>query len=150
MVVEEEIARLEVAMDDAMVVGVLQGRRDLHGVGGRLRPGERSPLLEAIFECPMVEQLHCIEELPIEVASPKMPHDMRVIEPFHERDFSLETTHHVGVPRNARVEEFNGDRVVEIGARGAKHHPDCPSADALPKRKSCLGRQKVKFALIHR
>ena len=90
LVGEEDVGRLDVAMDDAVVVGVLERAAELDGDVGDLAPVEAPAGLELVFEAAAVDQLHRIEEDAVLLAVAVEPDDAFVAERFERFDLGLE------------------------------------------------------------
>lgn len=87
---DKQIRRFQVAMDDAIVVGVLQGRRHLPRDGDRFLPGQSAGIFENVFECGSIDQLHHIEKLTIAFAAAVIGDDVGVRQLLQNNHFALE------------------------------------------------------------
>ena len=101
---EEEITWFQVSVNDAMVVGMLQSRRNLSRYQGPFWPGEGALVLESVLESTMGQQLHCVEEVAIHHSATIMADNVGVIESFHDDDLTLESIDDGLIMRNGRME----------------------------------------------
>lgn len=83
-------------MDDAAIVGRLQGPHDLGGHAHRLPPVEPSPALEQLLEALAADELHGEKRPPVLFAEGQEPHDSRVIERLESLDLRLEPARREG------------------------------------------------------
>ena len=124
---QHDVRRLQVAVDDAAVVGVLQGRDDLQGQVEHLRPRQPAPLAEDRLAIPAVDVLHRVEEQPVVAAGLEEMDDVGMVELPQGLDFALEPGDEDVVSGQVGVEHLDGDdggRVVgPVGAIDTAHRP---------------------------
>ena len=87
---QEQIARLDVAVDDAAVVGVTQRAARLDADPRHFAPIEMPTAPQLLLQTVSIDQFHRIEEQPLLLAEAKKPDDVRVAELAERLDFGLE------------------------------------------------------------
>ena len=85
--VAEDVGRLEVAVDDAVIVSVLEGRADLQGDIQHLPPGQVILFLQDIFEAGPIDIFHRVEVKAVFQAGLEEADNVRMVE-LAERSIS--------------------------------------------------------------
>ncbi len=115
---EEEIGRLDVAMDDTAVVGVTQRVAGLNGDEGDLAPIEAAAVVEFVLEAASVDQLHGVVELAFLLAEGQQTDDVGMAELAEGLDLDFETLAEIGFAGQARNEAFEGHGLVGLDVDG--------------------------------
>jgi len=113
-------------MDDSLVVGSLQGRRDL--LRDRERFVEFDPAaLQALGQVFSLDELQNQEHLAVRFVEAVDRGDVRVIEGGQHLRFPLEAREPLGVLRDWDREDLDGDLAIELGVPRAEHlaHAAC-------------------------
>src|SRR5215207_6426850 len=111
VLVEQDVLRLDVAVDDTTRVRVLERRGDLACDADRIGHWEHALAVEPLPERLAVEKWHDVEQPSIDLARVEKGNDVRMRESCRDLDLSQETLgpHGVGQPC---VQELDGDRAV--------------------------------------
>ena len=108
---EDQVLRLDVAMDNPARVRVRQARAHLHHHGGEPRPGQLALHVEHAPELGAVEVLHREVELAVRLLSEvDDARDVRVIEAARRERFGIEAAAEVDVALERLVEDLHRDR----------------------------------------
>ena len=121
---QEQIPRLDVAVDHAAVVGVAQGPGDINADPRHVPPGEGPPAVQLLFQAAAGDQFHGVEEVLVLVAEAEQPDDVRMVELSQGFDFRLEAMAEIGVVGHRGGEQLDGRR-LRRSRRGPPHRP-CP------------------------
>ena len=128
---EEEVRGLEVAVDDAESVGLGDGLAGLEHHVDRDALIDPAVLLQDVLEVHPVEVLHDeVRRARLQRADVVDLH--RVLAAgcsTAARRLAHEARHHVGVHRHLRVEELDGDLLVEVKVHGRHHGAHAPDAE---------------------
>jgi hypothetical protein len=108
LLVEQQICRLEVAMDDAAVVGVLEGVAHGDANPGYLAPTEAAAGRQLVLQAAAVDQLHYIEQVAVFFAIAVKLHDVRMQQALERLDFNLEALAEALVIGQVRRKHFDG------------------------------------------
>ena len=142
---QHHVARLEVAVNDPLAVRPLQRLGDLHAVRDRLVERNlfaREPRGESLALDILHDEVIDRARLPDVVERA----DVRMIQLRDGAGFTLESLAEIGVIRERRLQDFNGDRAVEAGiaclvdfphAAGADKDLDLIRAKAGPRSQQC-------------
>ena len=103
---EQQVGRLEVAMDDSRGVGMLEGHGDLDAVVDDVLPLELALLLDDAIERAAGDQLHRVPALVAAGAAAVVANDVRMLELLEDLHFALEPLGDLGVGREVRGEHF--------------------------------------------
>src|SRR5262249_52920384 len=109
IVAKKQIAWLEVAMNHAVVVRVLEGRGDLIDIPRGLAPRNWPAPFDAVLERAVIQKLHGVKVLAVDHPSAIVFNDVGMLEPFHDDDLALEAIDHVSVVRDRGMEHLDGD-----------------------------------------
>ena len=123
------IRRLEVPVDDALVVGLLERLRDLLGDLEGLVDGDRAPR-EPLLEVLPLDELEGEEGLPVGLLEPVDRGDVRVVEGGEEVGLALEAPQALFVLRHLGRQHLDRDVPVEVRVGGAVDlaHPPGPES----------------------
>ena len=111
---EQQIGRLQVAVDHAVVVGMLQRAGQLDAEPGRFAPIEAAAGLQLVFEIRAVDQLHGVEDTPCLFAEAVEPDDIRVLELLERFDFDFEPLAKALFHGQVGIENFDGRRLARF------------------------------------
>ena len=130
--IEEDVPRLDVAVEDPLRVGVVEGGRDRGEPGHRLR-GRHRTLDPFLQRAPRDEGHDEVRDLlPLERRRPEIVdgEDVRVLEPGHETGLAEEALGKGRVGRDRVVDDLDGDRAVKGLVLGPPdfRHPAGPGA----------------------
>ncbi len=113
--VDHDVLRLEVAVDDAVAVGLGQAFRDLardrHGPAGR----QLADLADEALEVLAVDVFHGDERRPVRPADVEHPADVPVDDRAGRLELVAEALDRLGVGGHFGPEELQGDLLVELG-----------------------------------
>jgi len=135
---DPDVGRLQVTVDDALVVGRPQSDRDLRGDLERLGDGQRARR-EAVAEILSSDELHDQEgPFPVRrrhiVTDPFDPvkrRHVRVVDAREQPRLALETGQSVPVGRELLREQLDGDVATETGVMGPVHLAHAAGTDRL-------------------
>jgi hypothetical protein len=131
-VVEQDVARLHVAVDEAAAMGGVEGVRDLRGDRDRARRIERPLAPQQRLEVAAGDVAHRDEQAPLALTGLVDRDHVRVVEAGREPRLAQQPL----VGRDARREQLEGDRAAEPEVRRAMDlaHPAAPEQllDAVP------------------
>ena len=121
---EEEIARLQVAVDDAERVGFCDGLAGLQEQIDRLRDRKLSALEDHAGEVPAAQALHDHERRAVDRVDAVHGRHVLVVDAGSGACFALEAGDDVGLVAQSRQEELDGDEPVQlriVGGEDATH-----------------------------
>ena len=110
--VEEHVAGLEVAVQHAALVRVMDGAGDLREQPGRL-PRRQRALQETLRERAAVHQLHGEELLPVGLADLMDGDDVRMVQPRDRLRLGAEARQLLRPGEGGRADELQGDGALE-------------------------------------
>ena len=120
--VEQDVGRLELAMDDAGLMRCVQGVGErLHQLGCRALRLDRP--IEAVGEAPAIEQLERDEEAAVGLAAVVDLDDIGVAEPGDRLGLHQEPLANLGVVVLARADHLQGDDPIQRAVPGLVDHP---------------------------
>jgi hypothetical protein len=125
---ELDVGGREVAVDDALAVGLLEGRGDLLGDLEGLVDGDRTPR-EALLEVFTHDELEGEEGLSVRFFQTVDGGDVRVVERGEEVRLALETGEALGVLSDLGREDLDGHVTVKVGVGGAVDLAHAPGPD---------------------
>ena len=112
---QQQVARLDVAMNDAAVVGVAEGLGHLDADPQHFAPGEDPPAAQLRFQAAAGDQFHGVEEVVALLAEAEEADNVRMIEFAEGLDFGLEALAEVGLVDEGLGEELHGGRLAALG-----------------------------------
>jgi hypothetical protein len=124
--VEQDVVRLEVAVDDAAVVGRLHPERHLGHQFGRRVGAQPAGRAEPLHEAAAFQALHRHVRVPVGLAAVEHLDDVRVADGGDRLGLGEEPGQlaRVGVP--AGEHHLEGDDAVQLDVPGLVHHPMPP------------------------
>jgi hypothetical protein len=135
---ELDVRGLQVAVDDARAVRLLEGLRDLLRDLDGLVDGDRPPP-EALLEVLALDQLQREEGLPLGLLEPVDGGDVGVVEGGEEVGLALEAGEALGVLHDLGGQHLDGHFAVEVGVGGPIDlaHPPGPEGggDAVVRQR---------------
>ena len=126
--VQEDVGGLDVAVEDALVMGVLQGIADLLDDLDRLAGGERG-VADEFLEVGAVHELHEEVEQVIPLAEVEDGDDVGMLEPCQGLRFTLEAQGEVGVMLRGAGEDLERHIAIEPGLPGVIHGTHASSSE---------------------
>ena len=156
---QQEIPRLDVAMDHAAIVGVSQGPGDIHADPRHLPPGEGPPAVQLLLQAAAGDEFHGVEQVLALVAEAKQPDDVRMVELSQSFDFRLEAMAEIGVVGHRRGKQLHGGWFAGLGvdplidrahAAAAEFSPNLIGAKLLDKHFIPLRRRRLPMYLNRR
>ena len=125
---DHDIVRLDIAMDNAAAVGVLERLGDLHGEMQRLAPVEAALLLQILLERDALDQLH--DDI-VHVAGAGHvvnADDIRVRQHGDGLRLRMEAAAELLIARELILEDLHGDQAVQTVIQCFIYncHPACP------------------------
>ena len=122
--VDEDVLRLDVAMDDVARVRVVERRRDLPRDGDGVVDREIALAVEPVAERLALEEGHDVEQLAVGVARVEQRDDVRMAEPRGDLDLAQEALGPDGVGELG-LEELDGDlaTVAQVVGEIDGRHP---------------------------
>ncbi len=121
--------RLDVPVDHAPLVGVLQAQGRLPGVGARLGHRQRAALAHQLGEAGPLDVLHDEEVQGARLVGVVGPHDVGVVEPGRRPRLLLEALHRRRPQHQAGVDDLQGHHPVHADLLGPVDRPHAPLAD---------------------
>src|SRR6185369_15613879 len=125
---DEDVLRLEVAVNDPFVMRRAEAARDLHGVIGRLARRDRA-LPQADAQRLAFQQLADEEVLIVLGADVEDGDDVRMVEHPRRARFLFESAQRLGVVGEIAREDFDRHFAPQPGVDGAIHLAHPPRAD---------------------
>ena len=125
---DEDVCRLDVAVDDAARVGGIQRVGDVNAQFQEVVDGQ-GPLADAMLQRPAVEQLHHEEPLAVVLADVEERADVGVIQRRGDACLALEAFDRLRIARQLRREEFDGNLPAEPRVLGAIDHSHAAAAE---------------------
>ncbi len=111
---QQDVVRLDVAVDHAALVGVGQGVGHLHRDRERLGEGQRALQRDALVQVAAVDELAHDERTPIGLAAVDDGHDARVREQRERAGLALEAVDRIGRFEPARMQQLDRDGASEL------------------------------------
>ena len=109
---KKQICRLQVAVDNAGVMGMFQPLRDLPQQINCLFPGQRPLLFQAVFNGTTRHVLHRVEGLAAALSAAEVLHNVRVAQALQDRHFPLEPRQHLRVTVGPRRQQFHSNMLA--------------------------------------
>ena len=110
---EHQVVRLDVSVDEAVFVGVVQPDRRLPDHLARVRYGQLTLIADELRKVETVDQLHREVVVAARVPGVRRPHDVRVIEAADDFHLPLEPGHHVRVDQPPVGQQLQGHAPLE-------------------------------------
>jgi hypothetical protein len=139
---DDDVGRLQVAMDDPLLVGRLQCRRDLKGNGLRVAESDRSAS-QSLSQRLAGRQLHDQERLAVGSIETVNRRNVGVTERGQEARFPLESRQSIRVAEMERLQQLDRNLALEVQIASAVHlaHTASPDGrDDLVRTESRAGR----------
>jgi len=128
IVVEEQIFRLDISMNNSFAVGGLQPLRNLSCIPERVVHSDRPPG-NAIGQWLAFDQLHDEELLPVMFLKAEQGGDVGVAECGQELGFALEACETLGIPGHVLRQHLDRHVAVETLVVSPKHLAHAARAD---------------------
>src|SRR5579864_9514343 len=141
-----DVGRLEVAMDDAMFVRVLQGGCNLQSHAQGVVGGDGAAL-EAVRQSLPLDQFHDQRPRVSRVFQAINGGNIGMVQRGEDLRFALETSHAVGVRGERLRQDLDGHVPVEIGVAGAV---DLPHASAAQQVRDSVRPQPRALSQFHK
>ena len=125
--VEEDVGRFQVAVDDVVGVGFVQGGGDALGDGDDLFQRQR-PLRQAVLQRTAVHQAHDDVGPGVFLAVVVHRHNGVVLQVGDDFGFAFKSLAEVGLLQEAGWQHFQGDFALEAGIVGYVNCPHAPLA----------------------
>ena len=126
--VEQDVLRLDVAVQDAFVVGELERLANLRHEHHRLLRGEPARL-HRLAQVYAVHELHQQVEEPAGLAEVMDGDDVRVVQPRQHAGLAVESLGEGGVGGQRLRQELERDEAVQLRLARLVHHPHAAVAD---------------------
>ncbi len=110
----QQVARLDVAVDDAAVVGVAQRAADFDADPRHLAPIETPSPPQFLLQAAAVDQFHRIEQVPFLLAEAEQADDVRMVELAEGLDLGLEADAEALFLGQAGGEQLDGGRLARL------------------------------------
>ena len=143
---QQEIVRLDVAVDQAALTGVLQSLRCLEGIIARLVHRQRPIPCYQLRQVGPLHVLHDEQMRTIYFVGVEGADDVRVVELGGGADLALEAAHRVGVVEAFLADELEGDDVTELPVAGLEDLAH--AARAQPFQQDVGAEQQVAAAIL--
>ena len=131
VVCNHDVLRLNIPVDDAVGMRVLQRLADLRGVVQRLCGAEYTVLRHALLECFALNELHDDILRLAAVADIVNRDDIRLREHGDRVRLRLEAVFQFGVRRHLIAQDLDGDIAVQLVAHGLVNDRHAAAADDL-------------------
>ena len=132
---DQEIARLDITMDDAVFVGVLQGFTDLQAEVDDSFPGQFPFPTEKIGEGSPFDQFHRIESFRAFASSSEAPNDVRMVKLLQDIEFPFKSRQQDRVSGDVRWQQFDGNNPIIPRVSSTIHDSHAPLANFLEEFK---------------
>jgi hypothetical protein len=141
LIEKKEVGRLEVAMDDALVVCRLECGGDLRRDRHRLLPGEATAGADEVLEAPAAHEFHREIRLTILLAEREKPHDPRMTQRLECLDLDVEPAAQGRIVAELGREHLDRHDLPAHGVFGLVHGAHATPAEATADQvRSDLGR----------
>ena len=121
LLAENQVCRLDVAVDDPSVMGMAQAKGGLGHVSGHLRGGERAALPEQLFEVPTGNILHDdIEEI-ADLIGVESADDVGMIKPAEQPHLPVKPADRARPGGNPRRDDLESDEAAHELVLGLEH-----------------------------
>ena len=111
---KSRVARLDVAMDDAAIVGVAQGAADFDDDPHYFAPIETPAATQFFLQAVAVDQFHGVEQVRVLLAEAEQFDDVRMVEFAESFDFGLEAVAKTFLLGQSGGEQFDGGRFARL------------------------------------
>src|SRR5262249_31382629 len=128
---DEEVGGLDVAVDDALVVGVAEGAGGLEDDLAGLLGVEGALALDVLVEVDAVDELHGQVPGAIDLLELGDPDDVGVAELQGAGGLALEAVEQGGLARQLAVEDLQGDLAARLRVAGAVDGPHPAGGDVV-------------------
>ena len=112
---QQQVGRLDVAMDDAGIVGVFERSAKLDGQIGHFAPVESAAGAQLVLQARAADQLHGVEERALFFAIAVQADDVRMPELFQRLDLGLKADAKAFVGGQLRRQHLDGRGVARDG-----------------------------------
>ena len=120
---QQEVGRLDVAVDDPPIVGMSQRPAGLDADLGDLPPREHPAPPQLLFQAAPVDQLHGVEQDPILFAEAEELHDVGVVELPQGLDLDREALAKIGLVGQRGRQDFDRRRLVGLDVHAFVDRP---------------------------
>ena len=128
LAVEQNVRRLQVAMDDPMPVGMMDGPGDAAPIDRRVPAGDR-PARQLAGQADPLDELHREEVLPIDLADLEDRDDVRVLQPRRRLGLGAEPLDVLVVREPARQDHLERHDPAQVHLPGAIDHAHTAAGD---------------------
>ena len=139
---QQQIRRLEIAMDHAVVVGMLERLGEHDAEMGRLAPVEPAAGLQLVLEIRPLDQLHHVIEMPLLLAKAIQANDVGVLELLEGLDLGLEPLAKPLFDGQPGAEDLDGRHLAGLDVLALIDGPHPAAADPLA---DAIGSQMIEF-----
>ena len=129
--VDHDVLRLDIAMDNAVIMCVLKGLADLRGKERRLLCRELSLLSEILLHCDALDELHHDIVHLLAVADVIYRNDVRMRKHRDSLRLSLEPSAQLNVCRDFIAQDFYGDKAIQPAVQSLKDNRHSAASDNL-------------------
>jgi hypothetical protein len=132
---EDDVSRLEVAVDDAVAVRRRQRRQHLVGDAGDARPAERPVALDAGGQRVSLQELHHHAGAAVRQGLPVGHlHHVRVAQPADQLRLAAKARHLLAIARQVADQPLERERAAQVDVLDLVHlpHPAAPEAPQHP------------------
>ena len=133
---QQQVVRLDVAMNHAALEGVLQAERRLPGVVARLVHRQRPGLLDQLGQIDAGHVFHDEQMGAVDLIGVEGANDVRMVELGGGANLAVEAAHGVGVVEAFLADELEGDDGAELPVAGLEDLRPC-----RPRRCAPAGRR---------
>ena len=126
---QEQVARLDVAVDDAPVVRVAQRPADVDAHLRHLAPIERASPPQFLLQAVAVDQFHRIEQVALLLAEAEQPNDVRMVELAKRLDLGLEPDAKAFFLGQGGGEQLDRGRLARLAVNAFVDRPHAAAAE---------------------
>ncbi len=126
-----QVGRLQIPVNDSVVMSVLQCRANLPAAFGCFLPRQMPSTCQNILQRASFNELHGIEELSVGFAAIEVCDYVRVSETLEDQDFAFESLTYQRIVRDARVQQFESNTRSAFAVSGMKDRTDGSRADLI-------------------
>ena len=141
--VDDDVVRLDVAVDDAVSMRVAKAGQDLARVGDGDGDGAGPPAADELLERPTLDVLHHDEVRAVRLPAVEDRDDVRVGESGRVRCFAAEALDELLVVRVALVQDLDGHAATELLVLGEVHVGHA-AATELPRDAVTAGEESCR------
>ena len=132
---QKQVTRLEIAVNDTMVVGVLQRGANLASHLSNDRPIKRTLYLLQPFDSSTIDELHDVKQRPRIFAAAVVADDMGMAQTLQNRHFTTESGTDQLILTNCGVKLFDCHLLPSCLLRGSINRANRPNAQDVAKLK---------------